>query len=147
MRFAVDTGRTFTDLVVEDDDGRLRMVKAETTPHDPIVGVLDSLQAAADAMGRTRAELLGRGSMLIHGTTRAINAIVTGNTARTALLVTQGHPDILVRRERGRHEVFNFTIPFPQPYVPRSSTFEAPERISPAVAIIAALDEAAALAT
>ena len=84
MRFAVDTGGTFTDLVVEDDDGRLRMFKAQTTPHDPIIGVLDSLQAAADATGLARAELLGRGSMLIHGTTRAINAIVTGTTARTA---------------------------------------------------------------
>ncbi len=35
MRFAVDTEGTFTDLVVEDDDGRLRMFKAQTTPHDP----------------------------------------------------------------------------------------------------------------
>jgi N-methylhydantoinase A len=147
MRFAVDTGGTFTDLVVEDDDGRLRMFKAQTTPHDPIIGVLDSLQVAADATGLARAELLGRGSMLIHGTTRAINAIVTGNTARTALLVTQGHPDILVLREGGRHEVFNFNIPFPQPYVPRSLTFELPERIGPDGAIIAALDEAAVVET
>jgi N-methylhydantoinase A len=147
MRFAVDTGGTFTDLVVEDDNGRLRMFKAQTTPHDPIIGVLDSLQVAADATGLARAELLGRGSMLIHGTTRAINAIVTGNTARTALLVTQGHPDILVLREGGRHEVFNFNIPFPQPYVPRSLTFEVPERIGPDGAAIAALDEAAVIET
>ena len=147
MRFAVDTGGTFTDLVVEDDDGRLRMFKAQTTPHDPIIGVLDSLQVAADATGLARAELLGRGSMLIHGTTRAINAIVTGNTARTALLVTQGHPDILVLREGGRHEVFNFNIPFPKPYVPRSLTFEMPERIGPDGAIIATLDEAAVVET
>src|SRR5260370_562858 len=85
--------------------------------------------------------------MLSHGTARAINAIVTGNAARTALLVTQGHPDSLVLREGGRHEVFNFNIPFPQPYVPRSLTFEVPERIGPDGAIIAALDEAAVIET
>jgi len=147
MRFAVDTGGTFTDLVVEDDNGKLRMFKAQTTRRDPIVGVLDSLQVAADTLGRTRAEVLGGGSMFIHGTTRAINAIVTGTTARTALLVTQGHPDILVLREGGRNEVFNFAIPFPQPYVPRSLTFEVPERIGPDGSVITALDEAAVIET
>lgn len=147
MRFAVDTGGTFTDLVVEDDDGRLHMFKAQTTPHDPISGVLDSLQVAADALGRRRAELLGRGSMFIHGTTRAINAIITGNTARTALLVTQGHPDVLVLREGGRNEVFNFAVPFPRPYVPRSLTFEIPERIAADGSVVQALDETSVVAS
>ena len=41
MRFAVDTGGTFTDLVVESDDGGLRMYKAPTTPSDPVAGVLE----------------------------------------------------------------------------------------------------------
>ena len=40
MRFAVDTGGTFTDLVVEDDAGELHMFKASTTPQDPIRGVI-----------------------------------------------------------------------------------------------------------
>ena len=31
MRFAVDTGGTFTDLIVEDDDDGLHMFKAATT--------------------------------------------------------------------------------------------------------------------
>ena len=44
-------------------------------------------------------ELLSRGDLFIHGTTHATNAIVTGNTARTAFLTTKGHPDILVLRE------------------------------------------------
>ena len=47
MRFAVDTGGTFTDLIVEDNDGGLHMFKAATTPDDPIKGVLDSLDKAA----------------------------------------------------------------------------------------------------
>jgi len=51
MRFAVDTGGTFTDLIVEDDENGLHMYKASTTPGDPIKGVLDSLQLAADDFG------------------------------------------------------------------------------------------------
>ncbi len=145
MRFAVDTGGTFTDLVVERDDGTIAMFKAATTPDDPITGVLDSLQVAADAFGMELSALLGAGSTFIHGTTRAINAIITGDTARTAFLTTGGHPDILVLREGGRKEVFNFTVPFPEPYVPRSLTFELPERIGSEGQVIQPLDEAAVL--
>jgi N-methylhydantoinase A len=141
MRFAVDTGGTFTDLIVEDDDGRLRMYKAETTPDDPIRGVLDSVQRAADDMGVERRALLGNGDLFIHGTTHAINAVVTGNTARTAFLVTKGHGDMLVFREGGRIEPFNFTVPYPDPYVPRWLTYEIPERVLYDGRMMAALDE------
>src|SRR5690242_8030897 len=87
--------------------------------------------------------LLGKSEQFVHGTTRAINAILTGNTARTAFLTTQGHPDILLFREGGRSEVFDFTRPYPQPYVPRSLTFEVPERITADGQVSRPLDEAA----
>ncbi len=122
MRFAVDTGGTFTDLVVEDDLNDVRLYKSPTTPENPVQGVLDTLSLAAEDFGKSREEFLASGEMLIHGTTRAINAIVTGNTAKTAFLTTIGHPDILVFREGGRIEPFDFNITFPQPYVPRSLT-------------------------
>ena len=146
MRFAVDTGGTFTDLVVESDDGGLRMYKAPTTPADPVAGVLETLAHAADDLGESREALLGRGEMLIHGTTHAINAIVTGNTARTAFLTTQGHPDVLVFREGGRIEPFNFTVPYPEPYVPRSLTYEVPERVAYDGSVTEPLDENGVLA-
>ncbi|WP_313803240.1 hydantoinase/oxoprolinase family protein [Sphingobium sp.] len=142
MRFACDTGGTFTDLIVEDDDGVCRMFKASTTPSDPVKGVLDALQVAADAMGVDRTAMLEKGSLFIHGTTHAINAIITGRTARTALLTTQGHRDILILREGGRAEAFNFAVPFPDPYIPRALTFEVPGRIRFDGKEIAPFDEA-----
>lgn len=143
MRFAVDTGGTFTDLLVEDDDGALRMFKAATTPDDPIQGVVDSLQKAAEGFGTDLASLLGRGELFIHGTTRAINAIITGATAKTAFLATEGHPDVLVLREGGRADVFDFTVPFPEPYVPRALTWEVRERVLADGSLHTPLDEAA----
>ena len=143
MRLACDTGGTFTDLIVEDDEGRLDMFKASTTPADPVKGVIDALQAAADDAGLALPDYLSRADTFIHGTTHAINAVITGRTARTALLTTQGHPDILVLREGGRAEPFNFTVPYPEPYVPRALTFEVPERVSANGGIVKALDEAA----
>ena len=55
---------------------------------------------------------------------------MTGNTARTALLCTAGHPDVLLFREGGgRTTLFDYAQEYPAPYVPRSLTFEIPERI------------------
>lgn len=147
MRFACDTGGTFTDLIVEDDDGTLTMYKASTTPSDPTQGVLDALAMAAAGRGESLQDFLRRGSTFIHGTTHAINAILTGKTARTAMLVTRGHREILTLREGGRASPFDFTVPFPKPYVPRRLTFEVDERVDGAGRILTPLDESAFVAT
>ncbi|UCB46822.1 MAG: hydantoinase/oxoprolinase family protein [Spirochaetota bacterium] len=141
MRFAIDIGGTFTDLVVQDENGQLWVTKSPTIPKDPVQGVLDVLEIAARDIDISLGELLGKGEFLTHGTTQALNAILTGNTARTALLTTKGHPDILLIREGGR-EKFNYVQPYPDPYVPRSLTFEITERIGSQGEIVTALDEA-----
>src|SRR5271165_2485237 len=142
-RFAVDTGGTFTDLVTENEAGELSLYKVPTTPSDPIEGVLNVLQLAADDLGINSKTLLERGDLFIHATTRAINAILTGSTARTAFLTTKGHPDILLFREGGRTDLFNWTRPYPAPYIPRALTFQVPERIGAQGEIVVPLDEAA----
>ena len=146
LRLACDTGGTFTDLVAEDGD-QIRPFKVSTTPDDPVRGVLDAVAVAARHYGLDRRGLLQKASMFIHGTTRAINAIVTGQTAKTAFLTTKGHRDILVIREGGRIEPFNFTVPYPEPYVARRYTFEVNERIDARGLVRAELDEAAFIAT
>ncbi|HEY8869821.1 MAG TPA: hydantoinase/oxoprolinase family protein [Candidatus Limnocylindrales bacterium] len=144
MRFAVDIGGTFTDLIVEDDDGQLWLRKSSTTPEDPVRGLLDVIEIAARDMGISRRELLRKGEFLIHGTTRAINAILTGTTARTAYLTTRGHRDVLVIREGGR-EKFNLHEDYPDPYIPRRLTFEITERIGSQGEVVVPLDEASTI--
>ena len=147
LRFAIDTGGTFTDLMVSDETGLLTMHKASTTPSDPIAGVIESLRLAATAADQDLGDYLGRGRILVHGTTHAINAIVTGSTARTAFLTTAGHPDTLVFREGGRMEPFNFTIPYTEPYVPKALTFEVEERVTADGGIKVPLDESNVVST
>lgn len=148
LRFGVDTGGTFTDLVLAGLDGGLRLFKRPTTPDDPVRGLLDVLGAAADALGTTTAELLADGELLVFGTTRATNAIVESTTARTALLVTAGHPDILTLREGGgRPSLFDYAHDYPVPYVPRALTREIAERADADGSIVTPLDEDAARRT
>jgi N-methylhydantoinase A len=141
IRLAVDTGGTFTDLVVEDASGALGVFKSPTTPHDPVRGVLDVVAVAARQRGVPREQLLSEIDMFIYGTTHAINAILTDNTAKTALLVTEGHRDMLLLREGGRVQPFDQTRAYPRPYVPRALTFGVPERVGSAGEVVLELDE------
>ena len=128
MRISIDTGGTFTDLVCEDKKNKLKVFKVPTTPENPSIGILDGLKQIATSYEKNFKEFLSDVDTIIHGTTHAINAIVTNKIAKTAFLCTKGHPDTLLFREGGRIEIFNFTVEYPDPYVPRSLTFEIPER-------------------
>jgi N-methylhydantoinase A len=146
MRLSTDTGGTFTDLVLEDDSGGLWLHKVPTTPSDPIQGVLNVVGVAADSLGVSVREFLAGVTSFMHGTTHALNAVVTGRTARTALITTRGHRDILVFREGGRREPFNHTRPYPRPYVPRSLTFELDERVTYDGSVVVSLRDDSVLA-
>jgi N-methylhydantoinase A len=148
MGFAItiDTGGTFTDLVLADDRTIRGLHKAPTTPEDPWLGILAALGLAAWAEGLEVAALLGRTETIVYATTHATNAILEGRTARTAFLTTEGHRDILLYREGGKHSPFDLSQPYPDPYVPRSLTFELPERILNDGSVARPLDEAAARA-
>lgn len=144
MRCAIDTGGTFTDLALE-HESEVRIFKCSTTPEDPILGILDVLKQAAEGLGMSRAELLGQITMLIHGTTRATNAVLTHSTAKTALITTLGHCDVLLLREGGRSRAFDWSVEYEDAYIPRALTFEAPERIDAQGEVLRALDEAAVI--
>lgn len=128
FRISVDTGGTFTDVLVTGNDGRMTIGKALTTHARIFNGMREALSVAAAEIGLTLGELLAQTSLFTYGTTRATNATVTGKTARTALLVTRGFPDILVLREGGRANAHDFSQDFPAPYIPRRHTFEVSER-------------------
>ncbi|MCB1273535.1 MAG: hydantoinase/oxoprolinase family protein [Leucobacter sp.] len=141
-RIAIDTGGTFTDLVLDDGSGQLRPFKARTTPDDPTVGILGALMRAAQGLGIELTQLLERTEMLIHGTTRALNAVTTGDgLAKTAFLTTAGHPDILLYGEGGRTDLFDYSQPGRKAFIPRQLTFEVPERIGAGGEVVVPLDE------
>lgn len=143
MRAAIDIGGTCTDFVIE--SGRRYFThKSPTTPSDLVAGVMNGLREMSAAQGRSLPGLLGDISTIVHGTTVATNALLTGSVAKTALLTTEGHRDILVLREAGRFglPLFDHGIRNPEPFVERALTFEIPERVDAGGALVADLDEA-----
>jgi N-methylhydantoinase A len=140
-RITCDIGGTFTDVVVTDESGRLTVAKALTQPKHLFGGLRAALARAAEQLEEPLEALLGRSSLFIFSTTQATNAILEGTTARTALLCTEGFPDILVRREGGSLRPYDYTRPFPAPYVPRRLTFEIAERIDADGNVVRAFEE------
>jgi N-methylhydantoinase A len=94
-RIGVDTGGTFTDCVVVDEDGNVTAAKAASTPRDFSVGVMESVAKAAKALGLSAEQLLAQTTRFGHGTTVATNALITHTGARTGILTTRGHEDAL----------------------------------------------------
>src|SRR5689334_4207392 len=145
FRISVDTGGTFTDVVVAGDDGALQVAKAPTDVGRAFQSVEEALSGLAPGLGLTVGELLGATDVFTYGTTRATNAIVEGKTARTAFFTTEGFPDILLLREGGKLEPFR-QLDYRPPYVPRHLTFELRERMDSEGDVFVPLDEASVIA-
>jgi N-methylhydantoinase A len=135
-RAAVDVGGTFTDVVALDAvSGALTVDKVETTPSEPSRGVLDSLAKSGAPMGDI--------SYFVHGTTLALNALLTRTGARVAIVTTAGFRDVFELGRTDREPMYDLTYKKPDSLVPRSLVFEVPERLAWDGAVLQPVDEAA----
>src|SRR5579864_4008848 len=128
-RIGIDVGGTFTDLVAIDSDGAATLAKVPSTPEDPSLGVLDGLAALAAKLSRTRTDLLGETERIVHGTTVATNALLELKGARTGLLTTGGHRDVVEMREGLKDDRYNLRLPPPEQLVPRHLRLGVRERL------------------
>jgi N-methylhydantoinase A len=135
LRFGIDVGGTFTDLVAQPSSGGpLRMLKVPTT-QDPSQAVLAGLRMLVQP-----GEDVGT---LTHGTTAATNALLEGRGARTALVTTRGFRDVLEIGRQQRDHLYRLDVPGrTPPPVPRSLRFEVTERMDRSGLIQVPLDEA-----
>jgi N-methylhydantoinase A len=140
-RLGVDTGGTFTDLVLfAEDAGEIYTWKTASTPHDPsaaiLKGVLDLL---------TQRDLLPMDiTFLGHGTTVATNALLEGRSAVTGLLTTQGFEDMLEIGRQTRPHLYDLYADKPLALVPGRRRLGVPERLDFQGKVVIPLDETAA---
>ncbi len=130
----VDVGGTFTDLLVLDPAGGLRLAKVPTTLPNQAGGVLAAFQAA----GADLADL----ALIVHGTTTTTNAVLERRLARTGLITTEGFRDVLELGRRTRPQPYGMTGRF-TPVIPRDLRLEVPERMDARGRVLTPLDEPA----
>ena len=141
FRVGIDVGGTFTDLVVADDDGRLTIFKASTTPGQTSQGIFDTLELAAEHHGVALEGLLGQCATVVYSGTIGTNAVVTNTAAKVGLICTEGFRDILLLREGPRKPSAYDSPPYPEPYVPRYLTMPVAERVNAEGGVDVYLDE------
>jgi N-methylhydantoinase A len=142
LRIGIDVGGTFTDLVAVDQHGSVTLAKATSTPADQSLGVMDGLERLAEALGMERIAMLGQTERIVHGTTVATNALLERKGARTVLLTTEGHRDVLEMREGLKDDRYDLRQPPPEPLVPRDRRLPVRERMRADGRVAVALDEA-----
>jgi N-methylhydantoinase A len=152
----VDIGGTFTDCVALTPDGRLLHSKTLSThATDPGEGVLNGIGLLAEASDQGLSGLLAATDRVSHGTTIGTNLVVERKGARTGLLTTAGHTDVMdMMRGGGRTAGLPFEQVFsvqntakPAPLITRERIGAVFERVDRNGAVVAPLDEARARET
>jgi len=91
-RLGVDVGGTFTDfLLMNEETGQTFTAKVPSTPEDSSIGVLNGVAKICDESGINPADI----KFVMHGTTVATNAVLTGKGAKVGLITTSGYEHTL----------------------------------------------------
>jgi N-methylhydantoinase A len=119
---AIDTGGTFTDLVVaSEESGERWTVKVPSTPDRPSRAVLDALR---------RTGVQERIERFVLGTTVATNALLQRNAERVQYVTTAGFEDTPFIQRINRHGLYDLQWVKPQPYVKRADCIGVRERVA-----------------
>lgn len=126
MKIAVDTGGTFTDIcLLNEETGELSVKKVSSTPNNPARAVITGLLKIA----RECAAEPGEVNMVLHGTTVATNALLERRGAKAALITTAGFRDTLYIGRQNRPSLYDFRALKPPPLILRRHTYEVKERM------------------
>jgi len=148
----IDIGGTFTDCAIVDRAGRLLTTKVPSTPADFSRGMMDALDAGAQALGIGLERFCRDIAFLSHGTTVGTNTIIQKKGAKVGLITTRGHEDAIhiMRGSRGfggreiRKVVHFPETSKPRPIVPKRLIKGVSERVDCFGEIVVSLNEAEA---
>ena len=134
---AVDTGGTFTDVLLL-DEGRLHSVKLPSTPADPSDAVLEGLRRVLAGIEREADGAFA----LLHGSTVATNALLERKGARVKLVTNAGFEDIVEIGRQNRPQLYALVGHRPPSLVDRDDRHGIRGRVGPDGDIIEGLDPA-----
>jgi len=120
VKIGVDTGGTFTDAVGRSESGAWQVVKLPTTSERPSAAILQAVEELVTAP-TSRVDL-------VHGTTHATNALLTGKLGKVVFVTTQGFRDLLAIGRQDRDEVYALEPSATRPVQPTKRIVEVAQR-------------------
>lgn len=139
FRVGIDTGGTHTDLVLLDEEsGAVWVDKVSSTPHDPVVGVLNGIERVLHTAGVSPGDV----STVVYGTTVMVNRIIQGDGTVSGLITTAGFADVLeLARSHRQGSIYNTQWEQPTPLIARDLRIGVRERIDFRGNIVVPLNE------
>jgi N-methylhydantoinase A len=113
FRLGIDAGGTFTDFVLADKTGQVRLFKALSTPQDPTLAIRNGLELISEEMGVSAETIVSNCDLCINGTTVGLNALITHRGAKTGLICTAGHEDSLEIRLGHKEDGYRYDPEYP----------------------------------
>ena len=112
-RLGVDAGGTFTDFVLADDQGKVHLFKATSTPEDGTRAIAEGFAQIEEKLGMPMSDILANTELCVNGTTVALNALIQHKGVKTGLLCTAGHEDSLEIRLGHKEEGYRYDAEYP----------------------------------
>lgn len=113
FRLGVDAGGTFTDFVLAEHNGPLRLFKSPSTPDDGTRAIAAGLQQMAEALDMPVGDIIKNCDLCINGTTVALNALIELKGVKVGLLCTAGHEDSIEIRLGHKEEGYRYDASYP----------------------------------
>ena len=112
-RLGIDAGGTFTDLVLADRSGDVRLYKALSTPADPTRAIEEGMRLIAEDLVESPAEIVSNSDLCINGTTVGLNALIQHKGGKTGLICTAGHEDSIEIRLGHKEDGYRYDPEYP----------------------------------
>jgi N-methylhydantoinase A len=129
MKLGIDTGGTFTDFILQTDEG-VKTYKVSSTPSDPSLAILRGLQYFFPDTSSNAEFILPSTLKIVHGTTVGTNAFIQRKGANTLLVTTKGFEDVLFIGRQNRTSLYDINIIRSPEIISRSQVFGIEERIT-----------------
>lgn len=140
LRVGIDTGGTFTDIVLSDaSTGNIHVTKVPSTPENPARALVQGIDNILTESDLSADDL----SAICHGTTVATNALLQGQIEDLALVVTKGFRHILEIARQAVPDGYGNSYFWVKPdrIVPVHRVFEVDERLDFSGNVLRPLDE------
>ena len=75
-RLGIDAGGTFTDFVLANKSGNIKIYKTLSTPNDPTKAIENGLNLISEDLEMNPTKIISQSDLCINGTTVGLNALI-----------------------------------------------------------------------
>ena len=112
-RLGIDAGGTFTDFVLADKSGNIKIYKTPSTPDDPTKAIEDGLKIISEDLEINPSDIISQSDLCINGTTVGLNALIQHKGSPVGLICTEGHEDSIEIRLGHKEDGYRYDPDYP----------------------------------